>query len=263
MIKFFRKIRQRMLTENLPAGRSQAGKFSKYLLYAIGEILLVVIGILIAVTINDHNQDRINKKEEISLLKSIKEDFIETKNRAQETIDKQSRVVNYCSRLEAIMFEKNNNVNIDSIGIFISVGALSYWRIEPVNGTYDAIIGSGKISILQNKKLKRLLAEFSAEIKYGFEDENYCIELTTLLAEKSSEYFYFLLPKHRQKGRDLKREVHNTERKKALTQHLNNSSFLGILNSKTEMEDNRLEYQQNILKTVENILTEIEPELKN
>lgn len=47
MIKFFRKIRQRLLTEN---------KFSKYLLYAIGEIILVVIGILIAININNTNE---------------------------------------------------------------------------------------------------------------------------------------------------------------------------------------------------------------
>jgi len=49
MIKFFRKIRQKMLVEN---------KFSKYLLYAIGEIILVVIGILIALQINNLNENR-------------------------------------------------------------------------------------------------------------------------------------------------------------------------------------------------------------
>jgi len=54
MIKFFRKIRQKLLTEN---------KFSKYLLYAIGEILLVVIGILIALSINNWNESR--KKENL------------------------------------------------------------------------------------------------------------------------------------------------------------------------------------------------------
>ena len=53
MIKFFRKIRQRLLTEN---------KFSKYLLYAIGEIILVVIGILIALQVNNYNEA---KKQEI------------------------------------------------------------------------------------------------------------------------------------------------------------------------------------------------------
>ena len=63
MIKFFRKIRQRLLTEN---------KFSKYLLYAIGEIVLVVIGILIALQINNCNEERIDpelKREVLSVLK--------------------------------------------------------------------------------------------------------------------------------------------------------------------------------------------------
>ncbi len=49
MIKFFRKIRQKLLAEN---------KFSKYLIYAIGEIFLVVIGILIALSINNWNQNK-------------------------------------------------------------------------------------------------------------------------------------------------------------------------------------------------------------
>ena len=49
MIKFFRKIRQQLLTEN---------KFSKYMIYAIGEIILVVIGILIALGINNWNENR-------------------------------------------------------------------------------------------------------------------------------------------------------------------------------------------------------------
>ena len=49
MIKFFRHIRQRLLSEN---------NFSKYLLYAIGEILLVIIGILIAIQVNNWNEER-------------------------------------------------------------------------------------------------------------------------------------------------------------------------------------------------------------
>ena len=49
MIKFFRRIRQQLLTEN---------KFGKYLKYAIGEIILVVIGILIAIQINTWNENK-------------------------------------------------------------------------------------------------------------------------------------------------------------------------------------------------------------
>ena len=62
MIKFFRKIRQNVLTEN---------KFSKYLLYAIGEILLIVIGILIALNINNKNEARKTNEFEIKMLRDI------------------------------------------------------------------------------------------------------------------------------------------------------------------------------------------------
>ncbi|GMN10040.1 hypothetical protein MTsPCn9_15450 [Croceitalea sp. MTPC9] len=66
MIKFFRKIRQKLLSEN---------KFSKYLFYAIGEIILVVIGILIALQINNWNEQRKAKEIEKEILTQFKEDL--------------------------------------------------------------------------------------------------------------------------------------------------------------------------------------------
>ncbi len=64
MIKFFRKIRQQLLTEN---------KTSKYMIYAIGEIILVVIGILIALQINNWNEKEKLKVEEVKFLKNFKQ----------------------------------------------------------------------------------------------------------------------------------------------------------------------------------------------
>jgi hypothetical protein len=66
MIKFFRKIRQKLLSEN---------KFTKYLIYAIGEIILVVIGILIALQINNWNEQRKEQKTQISLLINLYENL--------------------------------------------------------------------------------------------------------------------------------------------------------------------------------------------
>ncbi|MEJ2113692.1 MAG: DUF6090 family protein, partial [Flavobacteriaceae bacterium] len=62
MIKLFNKIRQRLLSEN---------KFSKYLLYAIGEIILVVIGILIALQVNNWNNERKEQLDAEELSKSL------------------------------------------------------------------------------------------------------------------------------------------------------------------------------------------------
>jgi hypothetical protein len=66
MIKFFRKIRQRLLSEN---------KFSKYFLYAIGEISLVVIGILIALQVNNWNEQKKLNIQEVKMLKEFRIDL--------------------------------------------------------------------------------------------------------------------------------------------------------------------------------------------
>nr|WP_262916383.1 DUF6090 family protein [Aestuariivivens sediminis] len=66
MIKFFRKIRQNMIKEN---------RVSKYFLYAVGEIVLVVIGILIALQINNKKEEINNRIVEQSILNNLKEDF--------------------------------------------------------------------------------------------------------------------------------------------------------------------------------------------
>ena len=67
MFRFFRLIRQRLLVES---------NFRKYLLYAIGEIVLVVVGILIALQINSWNTKQNNLDAERNLLVGIKEDLI-------------------------------------------------------------------------------------------------------------------------------------------------------------------------------------------
>ena len=74
MIRFFQKIRQNLIREGktvnpaLPAGR--------YLKYAIGEILLVVVGILIALQVNNWNQERKDRKEGELIKQNIHDEFI-------------------------------------------------------------------------------------------------------------------------------------------------------------------------------------------
>jgi len=66
MIKFFRRIRQQLVSQN---------KFSKYMLYAIGEIVLVVIGILIALSINNWNVNKIQEQKETKILFTLLKDL--------------------------------------------------------------------------------------------------------------------------------------------------------------------------------------------
>ena len=77
MLKFFRTIRRGLLAEN---------RTTKYLLYAVGEIVLVVIGILIALQINNWNEDRKLRSQEHLILADLKSDLIESKEELEKMI---------------------------------------------------------------------------------------------------------------------------------------------------------------------------------
>ena len=100
MIKFFRKIRQRLLSEN---------KISKYLIYAIGEIILVVIGILIALSINNWNEHRKSRLQEVNILTKLNTDLkanlIEIKglkDMTEKRIKASQTILNYFEECKAI-----------------------------------------------------------------------------------------------------------------------------------------------------------------
>ena len=108
MIKFFRNIRQTLIMENPPAGR--AGKTSKYLKYAIGEIVLVVIGILIALQINNWNERRKQyQKEKVLLIEvkkalesDLKKEFIPALISYRKKVEAKNWIENYYANTEIV-----------------------------------------------------------------------------------------------------------------------------------------------------------------
>ena len=106
MIKFFRKIRQKTLTEN---------KFGKYLTYAIGEIVLVVIGILIALAINNNNEENKNIEQEQVILKQLKADYKSNLLQLENKIEMRRKLIS----------ESLNILDITSKDLSISQDSLS------------------------------------------------------------------------------------------------------------------------------------------
>ena len=151
MIKFFRKIRQNMIKEN---------NVSKYLLYAIGEIVLVVIGILIAIQVNNWNENVKNRISEIDYLKRIQRD-LEKDLSEFESVKELSKV-----RINRIFFlqqafedfqlvSKSPNYFIESI-----VQAGYTYMPEISNHSFDELKSSGKIMLIRNQKLRLLIAKY-------------------------------------------------------------------------------------------------------
>jgi hypothetical protein len=145
MIKFFRKIRQNLLTEN---------KFSKYLIYAIGEIILVVIGILIALQINNWNEEQKNEKEEISILNNLLESLYSAKEQSKSEILKENQLKE--SLLIALGKNSNKNkfsINSISDSLFYDILWNSNPRV-PVLNSYSDIKNTGKIGIIKNRSIR-------------------------------------------------------------------------------------------------------------
>jgi hypothetical protein len=141
MIKFFRKIRQQLLTEN---------KFSKYLLYAVGEIVLVVIGILIALSINNWNDQRKSRQQEIKILRKLNEDLKANLTEIQG-INKTTQLrINSCSTI--LNYFKNNKPLDDSLKYCFEIIDKDD-LFNNANTTYKYIENQG-LDVIRNDELQ-------------------------------------------------------------------------------------------------------------
>jgi len=132
----------------------------KYMRYAIGEIILVVIGILIALQINTWNEQRIEKRKEQSVLKSLHKTFSDNLQNLNFIIDI-SEISFHSSKQLLSLIGPNasgySNAEIDSL-----IGDLiNYSTYDPSTGAVDNIINSGKLNIIQNKVLKTNISDWS------------------------------------------------------------------------------------------------------
>ena len=148
MIKFFRKIRQSLLTEN---------KFSKYLIYAIGEIVLVVIGILIALQVNNLNEQSKLNKQEKQVLNNLKQDF----KHNHEEINKV--LFDNKATIDSAFVILNNTGNKYKEGFSINnmlgdvTGTIHFY---PKNGFLNDLINSGNLGIIKSNRLRNLLSSW-------------------------------------------------------------------------------------------------------
>lgn len=139
MIQFFRKIRKELLAEN---------KFSKYLFYAIGEIVLVVIGILIALQINNWNNNRIKKNAENQYYQNIKRQITEDKQEIIGNINYNNVDLNKL-KYGVQIIEENDRSKTDSLG-YIAMNLVRYSDFNRQSNIYETMVNSGEIKLLKN-----------------------------------------------------------------------------------------------------------------
>ncbi len=155
MFKFFRNLRRRLLAQN---------KFTSYLLYAVGEIVLVVIGILIALQINTWNQGRIESKKEEGYIENIISDL----QSQLASIDLQLEYEQKYVDLGTIFLEQYSHTDaivLDSISctqLATLTERKTFVRIDP---TFEDMISTGNIGLLKNQDVRNELIEYYQELK--------------------------------------------------------------------------------------------------
>ena len=141
MLPFFRKIRMRLARDK---------QFLKYSRYAIGEILLVVIGILIALQINTWKQEKDNRKEEQFYLKKLKDNF------QQDTLNLNFRIATLDSsrqRLIGVIQDLKNKKTDGFTDRFAITELIATYGFYPEKSTFDNLTSTGKLALLSNDKL--------------------------------------------------------------------------------------------------------------
>ena len=150
MIKLFRKIRQDLLSK---------GKTGKYLKYAIGEIILVVIGILIALQINNWNENRKNKIAEADYYCRILDDFEITEKLINESLQ---GITNRIGISKKIIVDLNKTPNNKSEILNDFLNTLRQNVFVPSNIAFEDLTSSGNLKLITDIQLKNTLIEYNA-----------------------------------------------------------------------------------------------------
>ena len=157
MIRLFRKIRHKLLSEN---------NYGIYILYASGEIILVVIGILFALQIDNWNTTNKIKKEELGILVNLRENLYEAKKESSRLIAEEINTRDYI--VSALTMNSTGdsillNVNPDSIFHYI------IWEVQidaPVINSYTDIKNTGKTGLIMNQKIRQGFTNLELSINH-------------------------------------------------------------------------------------------------
>lgn len=259
MLKFFRKIRQQLISENLPD--RQAGNFSKYLLYAIGEILLVMVGILLALQVNNWNEANKIKKVELNYLKSLNYQFRQNLLELN-TVDSLIKMQLGAAREMLKHTGPNASIANDSLFTILYHNSFKdFHQFLPSSGAIDEITNTGNLSIFSNTDLRDFLASWKSKMAMVKEQE---VESRNTLDQTQNfmrDYGNFRTQIHKTSSAlNLGKTKFNTKNSQLLSDekfenHI--ALFIGINNNLLE------NHYQTIRKEIESVIIIIDGELRS
>ncbi|MFK7781800.1 DUF6090 family protein [Psychroserpens sp.] len=239
-------------------------KTGKYFKYAIGEIILVVIGILIALQINNWNEDRKVKKQEIQIYTELKSDLIQTKNDIQNAISQHKKSLKSTQQL--IIDISNKKSYSDSIyRLFADAGG--EFNIIPKTSAFENLKNIG-LNTLTNDSLRVSISNlFQLDLKrleddFGF--KNSSLNITAQLYPYQMKYLFLDTNepinygfKHTDSIKVYKLKIKNYDK------FLTDNDLLKTLQLSLWYRSNLVNEEVEIIEAIDNVIEGIKQELKS
>jgi hypothetical protein len=144
----------------------ETGKTKRYLKYAIGEIILVVIGILIALSLNSWKEDRIQHNEELQTLRQLREEFTANLVQLDEKISMRTAMVNAGTML--LNYHDDPSMIItDSVDVYLARTSVAP-TFDPIT---NDLISAGRLYLIRNLELRSKLSKWPSDLVQVTEEE--------------------------------------------------------------------------------------------
>lgn len=160
-MKLFRNIRRSLI---------QKGNLKKYMFYAIGEILLVMIGISLAFQVNNWNDNRIKNNSEIRYYENIRDQITDDEILIKEQKKFNSHYMNQFLYANTIIETKDRN-KIDTLGLIIK-NLTQYSDFDRQGNIYETLVNSGEIKLLRNHEIINSIRNLEEKYMYVNRMEN-------------------------------------------------------------------------------------------
>ncbi len=190
MIKFFRKIRKSLI---------ETDKTAKYIKYALGEIILVVIGILIALQVNNWNETRLEQRKITEYARSLIQDLTNDIEMLEVCQGQAEFSFHKIDSLKSYL-KKTPPKELSNTDLFVYTNDMLYRPFKWNRSTLEELKGSGSLRFITNDSLKNKLVRYEAFSKHLDEDfqydknkVEYAEQLTSKIIDFNAPYFSELI----------------------------------------------------------------------
>ncbi|NCF74446.1 MAG: hypothetical protein GWP67_13195 [Gammaproteobacteria bacterium] len=144
---------------------------SKYALYAVGEVVLVVVGILIALQINNANEQRLQREREVGFLENLRDDSeINLAELNKFLVTRKARIA---SAEQMVRYFEGEPVEKLEDFVYHNIHVQLWQKFYQNNNTYQELVNSGNLGILSNAAIKRELLDLELLYKKMKSDEDH------------------------------------------------------------------------------------------